>query len=514
MFFKKIKVRPEQRAIVIMDGQLHAILPTGQHWVWHGSKKLEVHLNSMENLNVQWDGIQNAIDFEREKAEICWQIIDSEEGYVNIVWHKHLPACVVASGQSHAFWRPENDHLKILQIKNDEFWLPEEVQKSLYLQENIVPPLHRYTVNSQQKLLICQNGSLVKILEAGNYVLHQSSPNIQILLTDTETPYCTETHMPIWAAQNPELINQYFDIIETKDNQLTLWYTQNHLNGYILSSQRTYFWKNNYIPYKIEHIDLLNDFRISDALMTQINTTLNIPDDLIYTVEILPQHQGLLYIDQILQPILLPGIYYFWKINKHFHTQIVDMRPQTLEVSGQELLTEDKVTIRINAICNYQITDAPSWLAIHHQPQEFLYRELQFAIRAIIADKTMDALLANKRNIDQELSNIMKNKNLSGIQILDSGIKDIILPGEIRTILTRVVEAEKSAQANNIRRREETAATRSLLNTARVMEENPTALRLKELETLEKVTEKIDKISVYGGLDGVLNGLINIQNTK
>ena len=73
---------------------------------------------------------------------------------------------------------------------------------------------------------------------------------------------------------------------------------------------------------------------------------------------------------------------------------------------------------------------------------------------------------------------------------------------------------EKSAQANNIRRREETAATRSLLNTARVMEENPTALRLKELETLEKVTEKIDKISVYGGLDGVLKGLINIQQPK
>ena len=70
------------------------------------------------------------------------------------------------------------------------------------------------------------------------------------------------------------------------------------------------------------------------------------------------------------------------------------------------------------------------------------------------------------------------------------------------------------SKSHTDRRREETAATRSLLNTARVMEENPTALRLKELETLEKVTEKIDKISVYGGLDGVLKGLINIQQPK
>jgi len=81
----------------------------------------------------------------------------------------------------------------------------------------------------------------------------------------------------------------------------------------------------------------------------------------------------------------------------------------------------------------------------------------------------------------------------------------------MKTILARVVEAEKTAQANNVRRREETAATRSLLNTARVMEDSPIALRLKEFETLEKVTEKIDKISVFGGLDSVLKDLVKIR---
>ena len=73
-----------------------------------------------------------------------------------------------------------------------------------------------------------------------------------------------------------------------------------------------------------------------------------------------------------------------------------------------------------------------------------------------------------------------------------------------------MVEAEKTAQANGIRRREETSATRSLLNTAKVMEDNPTALRLKELETLEKVSEKIDKISVFGGLDAARKDLVKI----
>jgi regulator of protease activity HflC (stomatin/prohibitin superfamily) len=96
----------------------------------------------------------------------------------------------------------------------------------------------------------------------------------------------------------------------------------------------------------------------------------------------------------------------------------------------------------------------------------------------------------------------------SGLAVRSVGVKDVILPGEMKTILNQVVEAEKVAQANLIRRREETAATRSLLNTARLMEENPTLLRLKELETLEKVTEKIGTLTVYNGLDGVLKNLV------
>ena len=94
-----------------------------------------------------------------------------------------------------------------------------------------------------------------------------------------------------------------------------------------------------------------------------------------------------------------------------------------------------------------------------------------------------------------------------GIKLASVGIKDVILPGEMKEILNRVGEAKKVAQANLIMRREETAATRSLLNTARLMDENPTLLRLKELETLER--EKVDKLTVFGGLEGVASMLRN-----
>ncbi len=98
-----------------------------------------------------------------------------------------------------------------------------------------------------------------------------------------------------------------------------------------------------------------------------------------------------------------------------------------------------------------------------------------------------------------------------GAEIGEIGVKDVILPGDIRELLNKVVEAERVAKDNLIRRKEETAATRSLLNTAKVMEDNPVALRMKELETLERVAERIDRISVFGGLDQVLNGLVKLR---
>ena len=88
----------------------------------------------------------------------------------------------------------------------------------------------------------------------------------------------------------------------------------------------------------------------------------------------------------------------------------------------------------------------------------------------------------------------------------------MILPGEMREILNRVVEAEKAAEANVIRRREETAATRARLNTATVMQENPVMLRLKELEALNELAGKVDKLTVHNGTSGLLNDLVQLRD--
>jgi hypothetical protein len=86
----------------------------------------------------------------------------------------------------------------------------------------------------------------------------------------------------------------------------------------------------------------------------------------------------------------------------------------------------------------------------------------------------------------------------------------------VRALLNKVVEAERVAKANLIRRQEETAATRSLLNTARLMENNPILLRLKELESLEKLVEKVGRIDLHAGpglsgFEPLLKGLYRLE---
>jgi len=210
--------------------------------------------------------------------------------------------------------------------------------------------------------------------------------------------------------------------------------------------------------------------------------------------------------------VLDAGLRAFWRFGRDVRVEFVDLRMQVIEVAGQEILTKDKVPLRVNLNAGYRVTDVRVAFAKQAKPVDYLYKELQFGLRAAVGTRTLDELLENKVVIDQVVAEHIKRRVADfGLEVESVGVKDIILPGEMKVILAKVVEAEKVALANVIRRREETAATRSLLNTARVMEDNPTALRLKELETLEKVTEKIDKISVFGGLDAVLKDLVKIR---
>jgi regulator of protease activity HflC (stomatin/prohibitin superfamily) len=265
-------------------------------------------------------------------------------------------------------------------------------------------------------------------------------------------------------------------------------------------------------------VNIAEDFAVAKALVPKLVAGIArgavkvIGAEGVFAAQVPQYHVAVLYVDGKVHGVLGAGLHHFWKFNRDIKAEIVDERLQVLEVAGQEILTKDKVNLRVNLTAGYRVTDVLIAYAKQAKPMDYLYKELQFGLRAAVGTRTLDELLENKSVIDDVVTEHIKRRVAGyGLEVESIGVKDIILPGEMKLILAKVVEAEKAAQANVIRRREETAATRSLLNTAKVMEDNPVALRLKELETLEKVTEKIDKISVFGGLDGVLKDLVKIR---
>ncbi|MEX2119248.1 MAG: slipin family protein [Pirellulales bacterium] len=226
------------------------------------------------------------------------------------------------------------------------------------------------------------------------------------------------------------------------------------------------------------------------------------------TVE--PHCQGVLLIDGDYVETLPPGRYAFWKNMAQVKCVQQDLREAMLDISGQEIMTADKVTLRLNAVVTYRVADARQAVSVADDVRQSLYREAQMALRAIVGSRELDLFLAEKDAVAQELADVVRPRAaVLGLELISVGVRDVILPGEMKDLMNKVTEAKKAAEANLIARREETAAMRSQANTARLLQESPTLMRLKELEVLEKVASA-GKLNVVLGEKGLADRVVNL----
>ncbi|EFC4565278.1 slipin family protein [Escherichia coli] len=373
--------------------------------------------------------------------------------------------------------------------------------------------IKKISVRKDQLALLSRNGDYYKVLHAGEHLLPWlNTPEVLLITLDgSEVPDVLADYLRRF---QPDWVEKYCLVADLSEIEAGALYMDGILLEILPPSTRRLYWRveddltlvrmnTQQVQVQTEVMNAVLQLRRKGAVKGR---------DAILTVQVPAWHVGVLKIDGETQALLPPGLTAYWKINHLVDAEVVDTRLQVLEVSGQEILTKDKVNLRINLAANWRYSDVLLAFSQLTKPIDHLYRELQFALREAVGTRTLDELLEDKQVIDDVVSEQVKSRMLPfGMEIASLGVKDIVLPGDMKNILAQLVEAEKSAQANVIRRREETAATRSLLNTAKVMENNPVALRLKELETLERVAERIDNISVFGGLDQVLHGLVNIK---
>ena len=371
----------------------------------------------------------------------------------------------------------------------------------------------KITIKKGQLGLVAKAGDYYRVLEAGEHRLGWfNTDDVLVVSQDgSEVPDALADYLRRF---QPDWVVRYCLAVDLTADEIGVLSNNGVLQEIVPPSTRRLYWQQD-AALTLQRIDT-RDVRVpvdvmNAALQPRRNGAVKGRDAML-VVQVPAWHVGVVKIDGEIQALLPPGLTAYWKINHLVEAEIVDTRLQVVEVSGQEILTKDKVNLRLNLAANWRYSDVLQACGQLTKPLEHLYRELQFALREAVGTRTLDELLEDKQIIDEVVSKQVQGRLSSfGMEIASLGVKDIVLPGDMKTILSRLVEAEKSAQANVIRRREETAATRSLLNTAKVMENNPVALRLKELETLERVAERIDKISVFGGLDQVLHGLVNLK---
>ena len=210
-------------------------------------------------------------------------------------------------------------------------------------------------------------------------------------------------------------------------------------------------------------------------------------------------HAGLFFKDGRHEAMLAPGAHAFWKGVAKARILDVDLREQVVDVAGQEIMTADKVTLRLNAVVTYKVADPLKAVSTVEDYRQALYREAQLALRGVIGTRELDLLLSDKDAVARELDGIVRVRVAGfGLEVVALGIRDVILPGEMKDLMNKVTEAKKAAEAALITRREETAAMRSQANTAKILESSPTLMRLRELEVLEKVSEKANLTVVLG----------------
>jgi len=418
--------------------------------------------------------------------------------------------CVVAPNQLQAFWRGFVA-VEVFPFNLDtSIELPATIVQQLHGQT--LPGVKRVQIAESQVGLLYERGNFVRPLEAGEYGFWTVDRPIDVRLFGRMNPDPNLPLEDVLLEQHPDFIATYCEAVELGAQEVAIARYKGKVIAILPPCSRKVFWKG----VEIEIVNISTDAKLRPPLVAELVSGL--PDVLplclnhLHILEVPAQHLGLLYAQGAFEMTLPPGRHVWWVFGRSLKTEVVDLRLQTLEVSGQEILSKDKVPLRLNLTAGFRIADPVKAKTGLANIEGFLYKELQFALRAAVGTRSLDALLEDKGAIDASVAEHILQKTVEyGIEVESVGVKDIILPGEMKTILCQVVEAEKSAQANAIKRREETAATRSMLNTAKVMENNPIALRMKELEVLERIADKIERINVNGSLDSILTEVIRIS---
>jgi hypothetical protein len=371
----------------------------------------------------------------------------------------------------------------------------------------------KVVVKDDERAFLVRDGRFERLLGPGRFVALDYGRRLTVEVVKVARAEVPADKALLFLQAHPAVAAEHFEIVQAGANEVAIVSLDGEPKHLVLPNTTRAFWKT-ITKVDVERIDAAAEVRVAKRHLDKLDPARS---PMVVHAQVEAHEAGLLFVDGKLTERLPAGRHAFWAVGRTVKIQKVDTRPTPLEVTAQEILTKDRVGIRVTLTAFTRVVDPEKAALATGDVSNTLYRLVQFAIREAVATRSLDEILAARDTIDREVRTFVTERaGALGVEVGEIGIKDVILPGDVRDLLNKVVEAERTAKANLIRRQEETAATRSLLNTARLMEDNPLLLRLKELEALEKLVEKVGRIDLHagagaGGFDALLQNLYSLR---
>lgn len=463
-------IRPNERGVLYRHGQPVRWLEPGRHRLWGWGVSVEV-LSLDHHLLADFAHFAHLIP-----TGAAEELVVPAEHHA-LVSVDGIPEVALVAGRYLMWQLHARVSAEVVSIHSTDDIPAAFVE---HLPPDMVRQVH---VGSSRRALMIQNGRLVRLLEPGAHHLWDVGPGNAVVYA--EPTYDTATR-ELEALVTPE----DGSLLVVPDGHAAI-YSRDGVPTGPLPPGRYILWQHTYTV-TAEIYDLTGEIDAPERVWDLL------PPSMVKVIRVRPHHRAPVYVDGLYVRTLSEGRYAISIVDQEVTADHLDMREKQLSITGQEIVTRDKVSLRVNILMSYRFSD-PVKLLGHSSGGigDLLYAEAQMAARRHVSSVRVDDLLSGRGAAREAmLADITARSGEWGVTVTGLDLKDIILPGDMKAVFNQVIEAEKRAAANVITRREETAATRSLANTAKMLESNPTLMRLKEMETLKELACELGNVTI------------------
>jgi len=291
-------------------------------------------------------------------------------------------------------------------------------------------------IADNERALLFDRDRLQKVLGPGRHRLATLGRRLTIETFDITSVLFEHPKLKFLVRQYRELLKGFIDVFELNDKQVGVIYCDLKISDVLPPGSLMVTWKGAE-DVRVDVVDITQDYEIKGELVGLLGRGVKIGSSrqavsAINYVEVPDEHVGLLQVNGRLEGVLHTGAHAFWKYNRSIAVKLLDLRVQTMDVSGQEILTKDRVSLRINLSASYNIVDPEAAAMKLKDYANFLYLELQLRLREAVGTKILDELLEDKDALNLVIGNGVSEKAAEfGIKLRSVGVKDIILPGDM-----------------------------------------------------------------------------------